>query len=457
MGGGAASIEEPTRDVGLKAKREEANDQLLQEASRSEKRGRAPDADSILREALDSQFSNGSVTDAVLLTGLRFHACFCAVDSLLRSRVQPRDQRGATKILEQLWLDVMQAPQGGSLEDPWGALFSSTDALDVAERQWSQRISALPFGDVLEVYSNKHDDLKVTDLNVEVRQLSGAQVQAYPNVMWDELNSTINPKRKSEIVLAFDGDVLVCTTSDSSEQKILLTRPLTTSALQRLASQSPRLLLLHSLVYGSMFVTGQAMGLSQRLHDQLLREPWAAVPDDKTCVVLEMYAHLVNRRCSPHPFLSMIPVADGSWGRAQDLDFSKLVSGLRPGAEGYCVIFCNPPYVETLLNRDLSSVVAALESASAQNKKLTVVSLLPDWADNAGVAAIMSSKQLRSHWLLPKNGHLVALENGREVAMSVNQRLSLLSTEEDVALSNEVWAAMSIDSSTSVPAGVKVK
>ncbi|KAJ9469374.1 hypothetical protein DIPPA_01741 [Diplonema papillatum] len=326
MGGGAASIEEPTRDVGLKAKREEANDQLLQEASRSEKRGRAPDADSILREALDSQFSNGSVTDAVLLTGLRFHACFCAVDSLLRSRVQPRDQRGATKILEQLWLDVMQAPQGGSLEDPWGALFSSTDALDVAERQWSQRISALPFGDVLEVYSNKHDDLKVTDLNVEVRQLSGAQVQAYPNVMWDELNSTINPKRKSEIVLAFDGDVLVCTTSDSSEQKILLTRPLTTSALQRLASQSPRLLLLHSLVYGSMFVTGQAMGLSQRLHDQLLREPWAAVPDDKTCVVLEMYAHLVNRRCGPdllfHPHQppNAEPDARATWASNEQQD-----------------------------------------------------------------------------------------------------------------------------------------
>eukprot|EP01063_Lacrimia_lanifica_P018799 TRINITY_DN25741_c0_g1_i1.p1 TRINITY_DN25741_c0_g1~~TRINITY_DN25741_c0_g1_i1.p1 ORF type:complete len:481 (+),score=206.37 TRINITY_DN25741_c0_g1_i1:53-1444(+) len=403
-----------------------------------------------------------SVDAGVCGTALAMFDAYAEVLGMLRSRLAVSQVKQACKLLEELWICAMQDPAAAVLDNPFQQLLLS-DKCDAIEAAWEKQFArSVPWDDVLQVYqaaaSRTDATIRLAAADggavvatpddvfnasaFEVLDLTGEEVLRRGRVVWNEYNDTNDPNRRAAIVKKFSGKVLHWSIRGAT----LLTRPLIPSAdpqLLALAATAPLPLAVHSLVYGSMFVTGQAMGLSPRFHEQIHTHAWArpALP----CLTIEMFAHMVNRRSAPHPFLSMIPAADGadSIGRAQDFDLMKYVEKL--GARRVGVVMCNPPYVEAVMDRDLPRVLAALDAAAAREVSLTVALLLPDWLDNKGVGLVVASPHLRSHWHLKKKRHMACLENGSEVVMGVGQRLCLLSTDADAAFDDGLWAAIAVD------------
>eukprot|EP01060_Flectonema_neradi_P022895 TRINITY_DN31112_c0_g1_i1.p1 TRINITY_DN31112_c0_g1~~TRINITY_DN31112_c0_g1_i1.p1 ORF type:complete len:437 (+),score=61.53 TRINITY_DN31112_c0_g1_i1:43-1353(+) len=392
-----------------------------------------------------------------IATAAVMYEAFLELDKLLRSRLQPFKVKKAYKVLEQVWISAMQGDSAARLESPFiGIVLQDTNQL---KQEWNEKVNTLQWNQVINHYTaynvnlkNKREEMvkKLTEnYEPQIVNLTGDDILKQPCLAWPEVQDTFDVRKQKTIVDSFKGKTLQLVAG--TDQTVLLTRPLTSKRLVELCdSPEGRIqLAVHTLVYNSMFVTGQAMGLSQRFHDAVMCEPWI----NKDAVILEMYSHLVNQRCSPHPNLTMIPVADGSIGRVQDFDLQKFAQ-LKDG-----VLFCNPPYVEVVMNRDLPKVVEALSTASKEGNTLTIVSLLPDWPDNDGVAAFINSTWLRSHWVLPKSEHLVCLENGTEIPMHVSQRLSLLSTESDIEFTPSLFQLLAREPEKfpTVPDSVKVK
>eukprot|EP01061_Rhynchopus_euleeides_P047811 TRINITY_DN9854_c0_g1_i2.p1 TRINITY_DN9854_c0_g1~~TRINITY_DN9854_c0_g1_i2.p1 ORF type:complete len:439 (+),score=87.14 TRINITY_DN9854_c0_g1_i2:42-1358(+) len=410
----------------------------------------------------------GSITAEVKATAVHLFETYVEVDTFLRRHLQRGDLKQAYKILEQLWMEVMQTEEAAALNNPVAELLGSHTALQRAEKSWGKRLPkhAALWPDLVGVFKaacgERQEALvrifssESTSEEFKVREgLTGKEVMEEPHVVWQEVQDTYNPEKKREYLEGFTGRVLQWSVrysldGEKEATRMLLTRPLVSPTLDSLADSQALQLAVHTLVYGSMFVTGQAMGLSPRFHAALAQEAWAAGD-----VCLEMYSHLVNRRSSPHPFLTMVPKADGSSGRMQDFCLEGFVKALGSHSRG--VLFCNPPYVEAVMNRDLPKVVAAVDQAAEQGKRVAVISLLPDWVDNEGVAAVLGSGHLRSHWHLKKNRHKACLENGTEVTMGVGQRLCLLSTATDDALSESLWGCIATGSETAVPPDCKLK
>ena len=402
----------------------------------------------------------------VKATALLLFDAYSAVDRLLRQRLQKRKIKAAYKVLEQLWIEAMQHEDAASLACPLDVLTTCPEC-ETCEAGWRrQQLDGRDWALVMGVYEEfaadaadrvatlqrKLEDPARYEEVLRVRDdMSAAEVAAADGLVWQEVRDSYDAQRRASYLDGFDKGaergVLQWVLRDKTGEtpdRVLLTKPLLNATLARLGAECPQQLAVHSLVYGSMFVTGQAMGLSQRFHDAVLAEAWAG--GKRETLALEMYSHLVNRRSAPHPFLTMIPAADGSLGRVQDLSLSgfvdALVSSKLPG-----VLYCNPPYVEGVMDRDLPAVVAALKDAAERGADLTVLSLLPDWMDNVGVRAIATSPQLRSHWHLKKHEHMVCLENGTEVPMGVGQRLSLLSTVDN-KLSPAIWRHIAVKPET---------
>ena len=398
------------------------------------------------------------LTSEVIATAVVMYDSYMELDKFLRERLPAFKVKKAYKVLEQIWITAMQGNSAAKLESPFiGIIRQDTEEVS---KEWNDKVNALRWSkDIIGHYSSYSIDLRskreavLQKLNekyeAKLVNLTGNDILKQPCLAWPEVQDTFDPEKRRVFVDNFKGMTLQLTAGNCNT--IFLTRPLTSKRLRDLCdtSESRIRLVTHTLVYDSMFVTGQAMGLSQRFHDALMAEPWIK----KESVVLEMYSHLVNQRCSPYPNLTMIPVADGSIGRVQDFDVKKFAL-LRNG-----VLFCNPPYVESVMNRDLQKVVDSISVASKEGNTLTVVSLLPDWVDNVGVAAIINSVWLRSHWLLPKSQHLVCLENGTEIPMHVGQRLSLLSTDEEVSFDPSLFGLLARDPEKypTVPDFVKIK
>ena len=387
----------------------------------------------------------GELDAHVKATAVAMFEAFLQVDECLRESLPDAQLKPAYKILEQLWMEAMQGDSAAGLSvNPMESLLENDTALHTAETLWKKRnLAASVWDDVVEIVSTPSERIAElteafnsadTTESITTPTMRGAEVMKQDHLVWQEVNDTYSAQKKAVFVEKFEGKVLQWKIKSKGVETTLLTRPLVSSSLEELAELEPLQLCVHTLVYGSMFVTGQAMGLSPRFHAALSKENWATEGD----VSLEMFSHLVNRRSAPHPFLSMIPRADGSFGRVQDLSLERFVDRL----VGRGVLYCNPPYVEAVMDRDLPAVVACLKRAEEQKKCLTVVSLMPDWVDNAGVAAILESPHLASHWLLAKNRHMACLENGTEVTMGVSQRLCLLTTarDRDYMLAPALWA-----------------
>eukprot|EP00755_Sulcionema_specki_P023284 Sspe_Gene.78548::Locus_49132_Transcript_1_1_Confidence_1.000_Length_1311::g.78548::m.78548 len=367
----------------------------------------------------------------VVLTVTSMQRAHEKVEQLLASYFpRPSQRHKAEKMLEAVWMEVMQDDRVVDLATPpFAVLLSSAAARNMEKRWGSSGLSPGCLNEIFDIYREESESVaEEPDYRAVVRERDG--LRAENALHWPELQCERDATQRGATRAGYKGKVLVWTVGS----RTVLVRPLVTPSLASIAAKAPLQLALHTAAYCAMHVDGNAMGLSQRFADRVLAEPWA-----RGRSILEMYTHLTNKRFPNHATLSMLPVVDGAVGRMQDFNPTALPPDV--------VLMCNPPYLEAVLDRDLPRVVESLE----QGKAVSICCLLPDWCDNKGVACVVQSQHVRSHWLLPAWKHKAVRQTGQEVDMRCNQRLVLLSTDRAASLSDELWSIVAKDPSDPVP------